>query len=264
MKYALSLSLLAAALLAGGAEEAIANNRLVVYVECGNPNQPDLPLFKGTGVVISDEGHVLTAEHVVPEGYECVGSLENNTIAKRQLQVDFKDYQLSEKIDGKLLRFIPSSGETFDYATYCPVARESVGEVIVVKGFHGKSRGLPSATLGILSTYIADPRGILETDAQTVGGKSGGPVFLQDTDTIIGIVAGAEFDPSGLPAYYGVLSAEALLQFGILQMGPSCGGEAKVDTADEPVAPVQQDDGAVTAAATAKPAETAPSEPIVA
>lgn len=217
------------AVLMAGTNQAAANNRLVVYVECSNPKKPELPVFKGTGVVISEEGHVLTAEHVVPEGYECVGALENNTIARRQLQVDFKDYQLSEKIDGKLLRFIASSGEVFEYATYCPATAGNVGDVIVVKGFHGKSKGLPSATLGILSTYIPNPRGILETDAQTVGGKSGGPVFLQNTNTIIGIVAGAEFDPSGLPAYYGVLTAEALAQFGVLQVAQNCGGPAKSD-----------------------------------
>ena len=234
MRHLITLACLAAVALCS-AVAASANNRLVVYIECSNPKQPELPLFKGTGVVISSEGHVLTAEHVQPEGYECVGSLENNTIAKRQLQVDFKDFQLNEKIDGKLLRFIPSSGETFDYATYCPVNADSVGDVIVVKGFHGKSKGLPSATLGILSTYIANPRGILETDAQTVGGKSGGPVFLQNTDTIIGIVAGAEFDPSGLPAYYGVLTAEALLQFGVLQKSQSCGGTAKEQLAQPAV-----------------------------
>ena len=44
-------------------------------------------------------------------------------------------------------------------------------------------------------------------------------------------MAGAEFDPSGLPAYYGVLSAEALLQFGIMQKGPSCGGAPKAEVA---------------------------------
>jgi len=224
MKYfSLGLALLAVHILVS-ASQAAANNRLVVYIECKNPKQPELPLFKGTGVIVSPEGHVLTAEHVMPEGYECLGAIENNTIAKRQLQVDFKDYQLSDKIDGKLLRFIASSGEEFEYANYCPAQSDNVGDVIVVKGFHGKSRGLPSATLGILSTYIPDHRGILETDANTVGGKSGGPVFLQGTNTIIGIVAGAEFDPSGLPAYYGVLTAEALVQFGILELAPICGG----------------------------------------
>lgn len=205
------------------AGQAEANNALTVYIECKNPKKPELAVFKGTGVVISPAGHVLTAEHVMPDGYECEGSLENNTLAKRQLQVDFKDFQLSDKIDGKLLRFIASSGETFEYATYCAAQAKNVGDVIVVKGFHGKSRGLPSATMGILSTYIPNQRGILETDANTVGGKSGGPVFLQNTNTIIGIVAGAEFDPSGLPAYYGVLTAEALSQFGVLHESESCG-----------------------------------------
>ena len=207
---------------------AMANNAMTVYVECKHPKQPELPVFKGTGVVVSEVGHVLTAEHVMPEGYECEGALENNTLARRQLQVDFKDYRLSEKIDGKLLRFIASTGESFEYATYCAAGREHLGKGIVVKGFHGKSKGLPSATLGILSTYIPDHRGILETDANTVGGKSGGPVFLQNTDTIIGIVAGAEFDPSGLPAYYGVLTAEALTEFGVLERSPNCGGEVAV------------------------------------
>jgi len=117
--------------------------------------------------------------------------------------VDFKDYQLSDKIDGKLLRFIASSGEVFEYATYCAATDENVGDVIVVKGFHG------------------------------------GPVFLQNTNTIIGIVAGAEFDPSGLPAYYGVLTAEALTQFGVLQKSQSCDGSDAVagvanPTVDEP------------------------------
>lgn len=237
-RFALA-AMLGCAIYASQVEKASANNALTVYIECKNPNKPELAVYKGTGVVISPAGHVLTAEHVMPDGYECEGALENNTLAKRQLQVDFKDYQLSDKIDGKLLRFIASSGEVFEYATYCAATDENVGDVIVVKGFHGKSRGLPSATLGILSTYIPDHRGILETDANTVGGKSGGPVFLQNTNTIIGIVAGAEFDPSGLPAYYGVLTAEALTQFGVLQKSQSCDGSDAVagvanPTVDEP------------------------------
>ena len=219
---ATTAALSALAVMAGG--QARADASLSVYIECRNPKQADLPVFKGTGVLVSPMGHVLTAEHVMPKGYECVGAVENNTLSPRRLLVDFKDSQIPDQIDAKLLRFIKSSGEVFPHATYCVADADDVGEFIIAVGFHGKSLGLPSITRGVLSTYIPNARGIIESDADTVGGKSGGPVFLFDTKSIIGIVAGAEFDPSGLPAYYGVLTVEALNHLGILAKSEDCGG----------------------------------------
>jgi hypothetical protein len=70
---------------------------------------------------------------------------------------------------------------------------------------------------------VANDLGIVETDAMSVSGKSGGPIFISGTNNIIGIVAGASFTPLGLPAFYGALGAGAVASaFVIMQESEDC------------------------------------------
>ena len=225
--------------LAATALPASADNKLVVYIECTHESKP---VSQGTGVVVSPEGHVLTARHVVPEGYTCRGALESRTNPLRGLIRPVQDRNLDEAIDGKLLRFIPNDGETFAFASFCPIEADTVAKDLVVKGFHRGSIAFPSATAGVLSTHISNDVGIVETDAMTISGKSGGPVFLKDTTSIIGVVAGAKFDPSGLPAYFGVLSADAVaFAYRIMQRGDTCkpASDAVANSVSEMPAPIE-------------------------
>ncbi len=237
--------------LAASALAAQAENKLVVYIECTHATKP---VSQGTGVVVSPEGHVLTARHVVPEGYSCKGALESRTNPLRGLIRPVQDRNLDAAIDGKLLRFIPNEGETFAFASFCPIEAGTVSKDLVAKGFHRESIAFPSATAGVLSTHIPNDVGVVETDAMTISGKSGGPVFLKDTTSIIGVVAGAKFEPStGQPAYFGVLSADAVaFAYRIMQRGDSCEPEVEPKVADAE-APAAKETWATTAVAATLP-----------
>lgn len=200
---------------------AQANDALVVYIKCSHETKGD---SFGSGVVVSAQGHIVTARHVAPDDeYECWAVRENNTKPLIGIVDAVHSAPLNDNIDGKLMRFVPSEGEIFDFATFCPLTPDLVQERVFAKGFHRKSRGTPSVTSGVISNGILTSRGIIETDALTVSGKSGGPVFLDGSDSIIGIVAGAEFEPTGLPTFYGVVAAEVLAPaFGVMRQSGVC------------------------------------------
>lgn len=217
MKSILAVSTLALAAIAG---PGFANNKVVVYIECTHDSKP---VSQGTGVIVSAKGHIMTARHVVPEGYACKGAVENRTNPMRGLIRPVQDRNLDQDIDGKLLRFIPNEGEEFAFAPFCPIEPELGAVELIAKGFHRDSIAFPSATSGVLSTHIQNDVGIVETDAMTISGKSGGPVFIKGTNAIIGVVAGASFEPTGLPAYYGVLAADAVaFSFRVMTETQSC------------------------------------------
>ena len=207
------------------AHQTTANPALTVYLECHHETDATKPKSLGSGVLVSAEGHILTPRHVVPEGYVCLGAIENKTNPKRALIRPAMDRALVDNIDGKLLQMVPNTGEVFEYAAYCKIGQEHLGTRIDTLGFHQTSVAGPSITTGVLSTVVANDLGIVETDAMSVSGKSGGPIFISGTNNIIGIVAGASFTPLGLPAFYGALEAGAVASaFVIMQESEDCQG----------------------------------------
>lgn len=171
----------------------------IVYLECTAGGETS----RGSGVIVSSEGHVLTARHVVPDGASCVGSIgiaDPNSVNRMIVQ------PTNLPVDVALLQFARQQDYTF--APYCPLEQWMVRRKIFVAGFPGKTQtGAPSYREGILSTVIPNAAGILETDGQTVSGMSGGPVFSKNLRGIVGIVIGAEFDNLGTVSFYGILPA---------------------------------------------------------
>jgi hypothetical protein len=203
MKTVLLLSLLLAAALFGpvGAMASAALDQTLVYVICTTPEEKT---SRGTGVVVSDKGHVLTAAHVAPQGAECRGSIgvADDGAARKMVF-----HPTTTNVDARLLRF--SAAGDYAFVPYCPLEDWMVRRRIFVAGFPGRTEtGAASYREGVLSTVLPDSRGLLETDGQTIAGMSGGPVFSKNLAGLIGIVIGAEFDASGAVSYYGVLSAE--------------------------------------------------------
>ncbi len=187
----------------------------VVYIECAF----DGKVSRGTGVVVSAGGHVLTARHVAPSGADCKGSLgvaDSNTAAKMVVQ------PTNVPVDAALLRF--SRQREYAFAHYCPLEDWMVRKRIFVAGFPGQTQtGAPSYREGVLSTVLPNSAGILETDGQTVAGMSGGPVYSPNLAGIVGIVIGAEFDASGTVSYYGILPASIYAQnFGLTAAETPC------------------------------------------
>ncbi|TCO70786.1 S1 family peptidase [Rhodovulum euryhalinum] len=172
----------------------------IVYVEC---TATDGTTRRGTGVVVSPEGHVLTAKHVVPDGADCrgkIGVADSNNAERMILQ------PFAAGVDAALLRFARQGDYAF--AGYCELEPWMVRKRIVVAGFPGGSRtGVPSYREGILSTVVPTAQGVLETDGQTVAGMSGGPVFSRNLAGLVGTVVGADFARDGTVSYYGILPA---------------------------------------------------------
>ena len=195
-RIVLSASVIAAPVIAFAQNGTLEDT--IVYIECTANGE----ISRGSGVVVSAQGHVLTAKHVVPDGSTCRGSLgsaDPNTAARMVVQ------PTNLPVDATLLRF--SAARTYDFKGYCELADWMVRKRIIAAGYPGRTQtGAPSYREGILSTVLQNPDGVLETDAQTIGGMSGGPVFSRNLNGLVGIVILAEPDPgTGFVSYYGIL-----------------------------------------------------------
>lgn len=213
--------LIFAALLATGQHCHASNNR-VVYIEC----KRGADIRVGSGVIVSAEGHILTARHVAPPDFDCRAAVESRDEPLRQIRETPEARNIDKALDFTLWRFTPKSNEIFGYARYCPVNRNVAEVDLVVRAFSEQSgSGLPNATKGILSSYIPDRLGQVDSDALTSRGKSGGPVFLASSpNTMVGIVAGATFDPViGVPTSYRILVADLPAKaFSIMELATDC------------------------------------------
>lgn len=201
---------------------------LVVYIEC---TQEGKPTMRGSGVLVSEKGHVLTAGHVVPEGYKCRGVQGNPTLPTRGL---IKDPRSMQGIDAVMLRFTPDEEERFPSAKFCKLDDTLKGKPIKARGFHQMSHEL-SVRQGVISTIHPNDKGIIETDGLTAHGMSGDPVMLDDGSNLIGITAGAKFDiGTAHPIYFGVLAAEVIADTFRLVENTNCLKASEINSS-EPV-----------------------------
>ena len=216
----------------------------IVYIECTSPDGKNTS--KGTGLIVSERGRVLTARHVAPVGYTCKGIRGTAAVTPNRNLIRRR---ASSTYDAILLELVPLKNEVFEPLRYVAVDSAMVGSRISAYGFVGTT-GEVVPRSGEISTSIPDDDGLLQTDVFTARGMSGGPVVLSDSGALIGIVAGAQFDSgTGLPNFYGVLSAELIAQeLGLLPF--------KAGT-DEP-APVKPPEPAPV-----QPPEAAPARPSI-
>ena len=172
----------------------------VVYIECvSNTGKTS----KSSGVLISEQGHVITANHGIPEDGTCEGNIGS---AEKKHSLIAQRYRV-DGFDMALLRFAKLDGDIPALAELCELDDAMKGEPIIVAGFPKDSETLQvSLRTGILSNTFRTADGVVETDALTARGMSGGPVFTNDLARLIGIVLGVEYDVgNGEPNYYGVL-----------------------------------------------------------
>ena len=189
-----------------------ANDALVVHISCTNATaQTSI----GSGVLVSAQGHVLTAKHVAPQGYNCTGAIGGLTAPQHPLTQPKR----SPDADIMTLKFDHPSTQNLEFASYCPLNETMKRRKIHTYGFHALKQNEPPVTDGIISTYILDERGMFETTAQTVQGKSGGPVFLENTTALMGVVSEVRFTSISEPIAYYVTPAETMLD--ILELSPS-------------------------------------------
>lgn len=209
-RFAAVLLAAGGALAVAGAAQAI--EQKIVYIQCTK----DGKVSHGSGVIVSSQGHVLTARHVVPDGSRCAGSIGvADEFDLRRLNIQPQD---AVGFDARLLKF--ARADDYEFAGYCPLNQLEVRKKIFVAGFPGRTEtGAPSYREGILSTVSLNSSGVIETDGQTVGGMSGGPVFSQNLKGLVGIVSGAQFSSDGSVSYYGILPVASFAT--LLSLTPS-------------------------------------------
>jgi hypothetical protein len=181
--------------------------KVVVYIEC--TSEKDGSKTQGTGVLVSENGQVLTAKHVVPPGFKCLGGIGTAaTTPTRRLIRDIRQVAA----DAILLKFVRDPGEEFNFVRYRRITDNLKGHSITAHGFPKASQtGQVFQTEGVIATTIPDDRGMIGTSALQSSGMSGGPVFLKQDGSLIGIIAGADFDTAtGSPASFGVLAAQEI------------------------------------------------------
>lgn len=196
---------------ASGNATAAVDPNSIVYIECKSPDGQTTS--RGSGVVVSKIGMVLTAKHVAPSGYTCKGGLASAaTVPTRSLI----RRRTSGSFDAMLFQFVPNPGEKFMPVNFVHVRQNMAGEELAAYGFFG-STGEMVVRIGHLSTTIPDADGLLQTDVFTARAMSGGAVVLPDNDGLVGIVAGAHFDDlTGAATDYAVLSADLIAtEFGL-------------------------------------------------
>jgi S1-C subfamily serine protease len=133
----------------------------------------------GSGVIISEDGYVLTAAHVAPEGSKPVVELASGVLL--EATVDRADWTG----DVALLK-IP--GRAHACLRAAEIERPPVGSDIYAIGSPGGERLSQSISRGIVSAYRNDGgHELIQTDASINPGNSGGPL-IDENGQLLGVV----------------------------------------------------------------------------
>lgn len=176
-------------------------DKAVVYIQCKAPDRAET--WVGSGVIVDQNGTVLTASHVAQEGTECAGSI--GSAEPGNLNKLIRTPSVTS-VDAALLRF--AAPGPYHYVGFCDLEDWMIRRPIIVAGFPaGTETGALSFRKGVLSTTLTDSRGVFETDGQSTSGMSGGPVFSSNLAGFVGIVLSKKFDGRGTISHHEILSA---------------------------------------------------------
>jgi S1-C subfamily serine protease len=139
----------------------------------------------GTGVIISDDGEILTNAHVVEGAVEVRVRLAGET--------EPRDVTVLASDRGNDLALLRMSGDGFEEATFADPASVRLGDDVMAIGFALGLDGAPSVTLGIVSALDRSVGqgdvfldGLIQTDAAISSGNSGGPL-VNAAGEVVGI-----------------------------------------------------------------------------
>jgi serine protease Do len=154
----------------------------------------------GTGVIVDDQGHIVTNNHVV--------TLESSTVASN-IKVTLSDGRtLSAKVVGRDpntdLAVIQVDGQNLTPAKFAPAGGEEVGEPVLAIGYALNLQGTPTVTSGVVSALdrvipetTTSISGAIQTDAPINPGNSGGPL-LDLSGQVVGINTAGQGGTQGI------------------------------------------------------------------
>jgi len=154
----------------------------------------------GTGVIIDDQGHIVTNNHVV--------TLDSSTTAS-DIQVILSDGRtLSAKIVGRDpntdLAVIQVDAKDLTPAKFAPTGSIEVGEPVLAIGYALNLQGTPTVTSGVVSALdrvipetTTSISGAIQTDAPINPGNSGGPL-LDLSGQVVGINTAGQTGTQGI------------------------------------------------------------------
>ena len=130
----------------------------------------------GSGVVIRADGLILTAYHVVQGASEIKVILpDGNTETGTMLGKDI----------GRDLAVVRIARTGLTAVPFAPVSSLQVGQPVIKLGYGAGQRGLPAATMGVISAILEPTRmspALLQVDSALNPGDSGGPLLTRDGD----------------------------------------------------------------------------------
>ena len=173
------------------AAEARPPDHSIVYIRCERESGR---ASEGSGVVVSAQGHVLTAYHVVKNASACFGSR-----GEKRVNTDWRLLQRDRinRSDAALMQFAPRNNESpFQPVRYLPstffTTHDRRGARIDAFGFPRASTGDYHQKDGSLSNLTPDDADRFSGGAAVSKGMSGGPVMMGDG--LVGVVWGSELD----------------------------------------------------------------------
>lgn len=208
------------------------DSSLFAYIECYDDE--GTVISRGSGVVVSRYGNVLTAKHVVPAEANCKASLGSGSrVPDRPLTKGRR----SSEYDAMILRLTPDDGETWDPVNFMRLDPSVRNTAITAYGVPLDGNAM-SARNGNLATVFPDGNGVVETTAMSTRGFSGGPVVLNDNGALVGIVVGVSLDPAlNIPTNYGVLAVQEIaMELELIEVGDASIGTVETNGDSEEVA----------------------------
>lgn len=199
-----------ASLASAQSAQTINPNASIVYIEChssdGVTGEP------GTGVIVSEQGVVLTAAHVAPtDNHTCTGRIR---VRSSPTVYNLRILRRHSHYDAITLLIDRTPDETFPAVQPAVLLDTMQGQRISVGGFPYVSEAVqPLWPRGHITNIIPEPRtGLIATDALQATGMSGGPVILEQDGTLIGIVSGARMDVLSAPAAFMVIPYGSIME----------------------------------------------------
>jgi putative serine protease PepD len=139
----------------------------------------------GTGVVVSDDGEILTNEHVVADASAIRVRLAGET--------EPREAELVASDVGNDLALLRIDADDLVPVEFAPPGEIALGDPVVAIGFALDLDGEPSVTQGIVSALDRTLRtsdgaldGLIQTDAAISSGNSGGPL-VNRAGQVVGI-----------------------------------------------------------------------------